>query len=73
MIRYKLIKENISHPDLGKYTAYGIGVFEGRKLIRKISDISTDKRTVRKLCHLCNKLSLSTEHLCDVADDALCL
>ena len=69
MIKYKLIKEKRHHPDLGIYTSYGIGVYDGRTQLRKIPDISTDKRSVRKLCRLCNRLALSEEHIGDVVYD----
>ena len=69
--RFKLIKEKLSHPDIGIYTTYGISVYEGKTLIRKISDVCTDKRRVRKFCRLCNKLKLDLEHLTDVIEDLI--
>lgn len=73
MIKYKVCKEHLSHPALGKYKTYGIAVYSGKTLLRRISDISTDKRSVRKLCKLCNKLNLSAEHIDDVVEDSLCI
>ena len=71
--KYKLIKESLSHPDIGIYTTYGIAVYEGKTLIRKISDVSTDKPRVRRLCRLCNRLKLDLEHLTDVIEDLVCV
>lgn len=73
MTKYKLIKEDLSHPDIGNYTTYGIAVYDNKSLIRKISDVSTDKRGVRKLCRLCNRLRLDLEQLADVIEDFLCV
>ena len=73
MSKYKLIKEHITHLDLGTYTTYGIAVFDGKVLIRKISDVSTKKHRVRKLCRLCNRLKLDLEHISDVVLDLIVL
>lgn len=70
-IKYKLIKERFSDTELGTYTTYGIAVYNGNSPIRKVSDVSTDKHRVRKLCRMCNKLKLDLEHLTDVIEDFL--
>lgn len=73
MTKYKLIKEKLYHENSGDYIAYGIAVYAGKTPIRKISDVSTDKHRVRKLCRLCNKLKLDPEHINDVVSDLICL
>ena len=72
-MKYKLIKEHLFHPELGSYTTYGIAVYDGKHLVRKISDVSTDKHRVRKLCRLCNRLRLDLEQLTDVIEDFICV
>ena len=72
MIKYKLIKETLFHPDIGTYTAYGIIAKKRCSVIRKISDITTNKKELRKMCRLCNRLRLAPEHIEDVVSDFLC-
>lgn len=71
MMKYKIIKETLTHPDIGTYTTYGIIIRKRGSVIRTISDVTTNKKELRKLCRLCNKLRLAPEHIEDVISDNL--
>ena len=71
MIKYKLIKEQLSNPHLGTYITYGISITERGSVLRIISDITTEKKKLRKLCRLCTGLRLAPEHIEDVISDNL--
>ena len=75
MFEYRAFEEELTLPDVGNYTAYGIKVFEisesGERCIISLPDVSTDKAFVEALAYLCNKEELSPMHLFDVAEDFL--
>ena len=75
MFEYRIFEEELTSVDIGKYTSYGIKVFEisdtGERCIVSLSDVSTEKAFVEAFAHLCNKEKLSPLHLFDVAEDLL--
>ena len=58
-------------------TAYGIIVYsnadqDGSKtIVSSVRDITSDKAGITRLVNDCNRLKLSTVHLCDVIEDFL--
>ncbi len=75
MVKY-IVCENKLSLDGCEYTTYGV---EARKyingkwdIIERVSDISTNREAVEKLCEKCNTHRLSSIHLKDVAEDLIC-
>ncbi|MBQ8388797.1 MAG: hypothetical protein IJX46_07725 [Clostridia bacterium] len=70
MNRYLLFEEKLCSDELGTYTSFGIKVLDpnGSKII-SVSDVSTDKALVTKLCNLCTEHGLDPIHLMDVIED----
>lgn len=68
-----MFTEELDEPSIGKYTAYGIAVYEmvnkNKKELIRVSDVSTDKIAVEKLVELCNKEHLEPVHIYDVIED----
>lgn len=73
MVTYKLRKDNLFQKDIGNYSSYGIDAVDEMSglSIRSISDISTEKESLKNLIFLCNKLHLDIIHLDDVVEDFL--
>lgn len=71
MIKYKSIRENLFSEEIGNYVSYGIELIDDGLIVRKISDISTDEKTVLHLVSLANELELSPIHIDDVIEDIL--
>lgn len=75
MSRYEIFTEELDNPSIGKYTAYGIAVYEmvnkNRKELIRVSDVSTDKNAVENLIELFNKECLDPVHIYDVIEDFL--
>jgi len=73
---YRSFQEQLSTPEVGAYTTFGIAAFRSsdRKQDRlfSISDVSLDKHRVEELAALCTRLQLHPTHLQDVVEDALC-
>lgn len=75
MSRYEKFIEKLDKPGIGKYTTYGIVVYEmvnqNRKELIRVSDVSTDKNKVENLIALCNEEHLEPVHIYDVIEDFL--
>lgn len=75
MTVYTIAKEIKNHPELGKYTSYGITVYDCKENIRKqityIPDVFTDIALAEKVIELCNKEQLDPVHLPELIEDVL--
>ena len=75
MFEYRLFDEELESKDFGRYTAYGIRVYEitdsREECLISLPDVSCDKTFVETLVFLCNKEKLSPTHLFDIAEDFL--
>lgn len=73
---YAVIEEKYPQKS-GHRISYGITIYSGteqkseRVLIDSIHDITSDKEKLEKLVNNCNRLGLSTVHICDVVEDFL--
>lgn len=75
MFRYRWKKEKRYSPDIGLYRSFGIQVLKKAhrrwSVYKTVSDISTDRRLVRRLVRRCNIGVLDPVHLMDVIVDFL--
>ncbi len=75
-VRYGMIEEVYS---LGadSRTAYGIAAYADVEVgktaivVQSIHNMTSDKEKLQELINTCNRLKLSTVHLCDIAEDFL--
>ena len=51
---------------------YGIAVVENKKIIRKIKDVSTDRKAIMRFVKNLNTSQIELVHLDDVIEDFLC-
>ena len=68
--RYTLIEEEMTYPEFGTRTAYGIKAMSDEASFT-VSDISFSKPAISALLRQCNELRLSPVHLTDVIYDFL--
>ena len=72
VVRYAVICEQMYCEELFRtYRSYGIVVRKNGRVIKRVSDVSTDKRAVTELVRRCNEYSLDPVHLSDVIEDLL--
>ena len=73
LFRYVIIQENVFSHDIGSFMSFGIQAVEevaaARKVVARVSDISTDADFVQALADLCTNLQLDPIHLFDVVAD----
>lgn len=74
MVLYKIIEEELSNPEIGSYTAFGLCAYNSSSntTICKISDIFTEKDKAEKLVDACNNMQISIVHLPNIIEDILC-
>ena len=74
MYKYKIIKENLFHRDIGSYVSYGIVCIEKktRKQVSKISDVSSNKAFVKSIAKRFTRSRLDPSNLLDAVELALC-
>lgn len=65
---FYIVKDQLHHPDIGSYIAYGIGTGD-----RVIHDISTDRSYVEALMQQFEENQLAPEHLQEAVEDAIIL
>ena len=65
MYKYKTIKENLFQDDIGPYVSYGIICIDrkAKRVITKVSDVSTKRAFVKAIARKFTRLSLSPEKL----------
>jgi len=73
--RYRIVPEEIYHPDIGKYHTYGIQAIwrasNGRMAQKTIHDVGIDRETVENMAKLFTKHQLRPIHFSDVVEDML--
>lgn len=69
MLSYIPKLEKIHNPEIGSYSSFGIAVYQDKKLILFVSDISTEEALVTNLAMHCSQQQLSPTHLYDVIED----
>lgn len=50
---------------------FGIEIFENNTCIKRIEDLSNDKKSIDKLIRICNDLQIEKCHIDDIIDDYL--
>lgn len=73
MFTYKVVKEEMWHPETGKYNSFGIRVYGAGKEIEimTIKDIFTDRSEADRFVSLLNINKVSIIHIWDVIEDYL--
>ena len=75
MYIYRVIRQELSAPGLGRYITYGIAalfVLAGqRRQVNFVADISPDRAAVQQLAERCNAGQLEPCQLLDVVEDSL--
>ena len=65
---FYIVEDHLTHPDIGDYTSYGIGM--GNQVVH---DISTDRSFVEALAAQFEENELAPEHLQEAVEDAIIL
>ena len=68
LMRYRFFRHIITIEDID-IESYGIIVFENKKIVRKIFDVSTDYRALSLLVDLLNKNRVEPIHLDSIIED----
>lgn len=63
---FYIVEDHLTHPDIGDYTSYGIGM--GNQVVH---DISTDRSFVEALVQRFIREALEPEHLYEAVEDAI--
>ena len=75
MYIYRVIRQELAAPELGRYITYGIAallVLAGQqRQVRFVADISPDRAAVQQLAARCNAGQLEPCQLLDVVEDSL--
>ena len=72
MYRYVPFKEKLYSDEIGTYISFGIKVVDPlNRPITSVSDVSTNKVVVTKICKQCTLYRLHPIHLLDVIEDNL--
>ena len=73
MIRYRIVKEQLEAPELGRYVSFGIEAvaLPGGQRLAFVSDVSTDPSFAAALADRCTEGALDPAQLLDVVLDAL--
>ncbi len=71
MYIFRIIKESLYHPEIGRYKAFGVEVYEKstQKKLLSISDVFTDLRKAREFALLCNECQPEPVHLKELCMD----
>ena len=71
--QYGLCSSVVFDEEGKEHTTYGITVKDSTgTVLRRVKDISLDRKEVSELIGQCNRLHLEPVHLDDVIDDFLC-
>ena len=72
-LQYKLIKERLFHEDIGAYTTYGILIFDAEDKMQRsfISDVSVDKKCVKRIVQSCIEEKIPLESIRDAIEEML--
>ncbi len=71
MYLYRIFSEDLYSDEFGNYIGYGIEALDGMRIVASVSDISTDKEMVEKLCRDCTELGLCPRQLENVVEDKI--
>ena len=71
MYQYRIVKEKVDHPDIGRFATYGVAVYKNGTLIHLQHDVSVEPEEVERLVALCNADQVEPIHLEDVIDNII--
>ena len=69
--KYELVREELTDPERGAYTAYGVVLKQNGQILRTISDVFFNLAVAEQFISQCNELQLDPIHLDDVIEDLL--
>ena len=71
MYIFKIKKESHYNPEIGRYKAFGIAVYDksSNSPVMIISDVFTDLRKARQFVNLCNECQPEPVHLMEICID----